>query len=102
MLDLYRIMSTSRNFTELQTIWKGWRDVSGKKMKEKYAEFVELSNQGIKELDLGTCGFFFHITSHDLFVCIKNRFGSIFYFTVSQHFVLLVITDNYLFIKCWQ
>nr|XP_034299426.1 uncharacterized protein LOC117680950 isoform X1 [Crassostrea gigas] len=51
--DLYRIMSTSRNFTELQTIWKGWRDVSGKKMKEKYAEFVELSNQGIKELDLG-------------------------------------------------
>lgn len=57
MLDLYRIMSTSRNFTELQTIWKGWRDVSGKKMKEKYAEFVELSNQGIKELDLGTCDF---------------------------------------------
>lgn len=50
-------MSTSRNFTELQTIWKGWRDVSGKKMKVKYAEFVELSNQGIKELDLGTCDF---------------------------------------------
>lgn len=58
MLDLYRIMSTSRNFTELQTIWKGWRDVSGKKMKEKYAEFVELSNQGIKELDLGTWDLF--------------------------------------------
>ena len=52
-LDMYRIISTSRNFTELKTIWKGWRDVSGKKMKNKYAEFVELSNQGIKELGLG-------------------------------------------------
>ncbi|XP_062576365.1 uncharacterized protein LOC134238260 [Saccostrea cucullata] len=51
--DMYRIMSTSRNFTELQTIWRGWRDVSGKKMKEKYAEFVKLSNQGIKELGRG-------------------------------------------------
>lgn len=46
-------MSSSRNYTELQTIWEGWRDVSGKKMKEKYAEFVKLSNQGIQELGLG-------------------------------------------------
>ncbi|XP_055997291.1 uncharacterized protein LOC130047084 isoform X2 [Ostrea edulis] len=51
--DMYRIMSSSRNYTELQTIWEGWRDVSGKKMKEKYAEFVKLSNQGIQELGLG-------------------------------------------------
>lgn len=34
-------------------IWKGWRDASGKKMKDKYAEFVKLSNEGIKELNMG-------------------------------------------------
>lgn len=34
-------------------IWKGWRDVSGKKMKDKYVEFVKLSNEGIQELNMG-------------------------------------------------
>lgn len=34
-------------------IWKGWRDASGKKMKDKYAEFVKLSNEGIQELNMG-------------------------------------------------
>lgn len=85
-------MSTSRNYTELQTIWKGWRDVSGKKMKEKYAEFVELSNQGIKELDLGTCDFLLKTWY------IKNRFAAMFFFTV-PHFGVVRKT---LFLKRWQ
>lgn len=87
MLDLYRIMSTSRNFTELQTIWKGWRDVSGKKMKEKYAEFVELSNQGIKELDLGTCDFSPYNYPHKTCLYIIKIITLVPYiFRVPQHF----------------
>lgn len=85
-------MSTSRNFTELQTIWKGWRDVSGKKMKEKYAEFVELSNQGIKELDLGTCDFLLKTWY------IKNRFAAMFFFTVPH----VGVVRKTLFLKRWQ
>lgn len=42
-------------------------------MKEKYAEFVELSNQGIKELDLGTCDFLLKTWY------IKNRFAAMFF-----------------------
>lgn len=53
IVDISRIMSSSRNYTELSMIWKGWRDVSGKKMKDKYAEFVKLSNEGIQELNMG-------------------------------------------------
>lgn len=46
-------MSSSRNYTELSMIWKGWRDATGKKTKDKYAEFVKLSNEGIQELNMG-------------------------------------------------
>lgn len=53
LIDISRIMSSSRNYTELSIIWKGWRDASGKKMKDKYAEFVKLSNEGVKELNMG-------------------------------------------------
>lgn len=53
IVDISRIMSSSRNYTELSMIWKGWRDASGKKMKDKYAEFVKLSNEGIQELNMG-------------------------------------------------
>lgn len=53
IVDISRIMSSSRNYTELSMIWKAWRDASGKKMKDKYAEFVKLSNEGIQELNMG-------------------------------------------------
>ena len=46
-------MSTSHDWEELTWAWKGWRDVTGRKMKDKYAEAVTLMNkaarkQGIK------------------------------------------------------
>lgn len=47
IVDIFRIMFFLRNYIELLMIWKGWRDVSGKKMKDKYVEFVKLSNEGI-------------------------------------------------------
>ena len=42
-------MANSRDFDTLQTVWKKWRDSSGKKMKKKYARFVELSNEGVRQ-----------------------------------------------------
>ena len=43
-------MGSSRNYTELEQLWVGWRNVTGKLMREKYAQFVELSNEGVREL----------------------------------------------------
>lgn len=53
IVDIFRIMFFLRNYIELLMIWKGWRDVSGKKMKDKYVEFVKLSNEGIQEFNMG-------------------------------------------------
>jgi peptidyl-dipeptidase A len=50
IIDLLELVATSRNYTELLTAWKGWRDATGKKMKEKYANFVRLSNEGVQQL----------------------------------------------------
>lgn len=47
-------MATSRNYSELEMVWKGWRDNSGRRMKDKYAKFVDLSNQAIQDLNQGT------------------------------------------------
>ncbi|XP_067687134.1 uncharacterized protein [Haliotis asinina] len=45
---LTRLMSSSRNYGELTKAWKGWRDQTGKKMKNMYAEFVSLNNEAIR------------------------------------------------------
>lgn len=52
--DVYKIMATSRNYSELEMVWKGWRENSGRRMKDKYAKFVDLSNQAIQDLNQGT------------------------------------------------
>lgn len=43
--DLTDIMATSRDYNELLFAWKGWRDASGKKMRNNYKRYVELSNK---------------------------------------------------------
>ena len=47
--DLYKILSKSRNYTELQFAWKGWRDATGPAMKSVYTEFVDVLNSGARE-----------------------------------------------------
>ena len=47
--DLERMMAESRNPDLLRLVWEGWRDVSGAKMKDMYAKFVELVNSGARE-----------------------------------------------------
>ncbi|XP_043911144.1 angiotensin-converting enzyme [Protopterus annectens] len=46
--DLQHIMATSRDYDELLFAWKGWRDASGKKIREKYKRYVELSNKAAR------------------------------------------------------
>jgi peptidyl-dipeptidase A len=48
-----RIMSTSRDPNELKDLWIGWHAIAPP-MRERNARFVELSNQGAKEIDLKT------------------------------------------------
>lgn len=43
--DLIDIMATSRDYDELLFAWKGWRDASGKQIKNNYKRYVELSNK---------------------------------------------------------
>lgn len=47
--DLTKILSKSRNYTELQFAWKEWRDATGPKMKSIYENFVQNLNTGAKE-----------------------------------------------------
>jgi len=53
--DLSRILATSTNPDELLDAWVGWHKISIP-MKEKYARFVQLSNQGAKELGFKDTG----------------------------------------------
>ena len=46
--DLTRMFSTSSNWKQLRLAWKGWRDVTGKKMKADYAEQVKLLNKAAR------------------------------------------------------
>jgi peptidyl-dipeptidase A len=53
--QLSDILAKSRNYAELTAAWKGWHDV-GAGMREDYTEFVQLANEGARELgfrDLG-------------------------------------------------
>ena len=41
-------MAESDDYDELALVWKRWHDVSKGEMKDLYAEFVELSNEGVR------------------------------------------------------
>ncbi|KAI8789456.1 Angiotensin-converting enzyme (ACE) [Biomphalaria glabrata] len=48
--DLTKIMAESRDYQLLLDVWKGWSDASGRKMKDLYPEYVELSNEAVQLL----------------------------------------------------
>ncbi len=50
-----RIMSTSRDPNQLLDVWKGWHAI-GPPMRQRYARFVELSNQGAREMGFKDTG----------------------------------------------
>ncbi|XP_069122365.1 angiotensin-converting enzyme-like [Argopecten irradians] len=41
------LMAKSRNYQELVAVWKGWRNATGKTMRSKYTEFVNVMNEAI-------------------------------------------------------
>ena len=47
--ELVNIMANSRNYDELLNAWWGWRNESGRKMRDTYRRFVELKNKGARE-----------------------------------------------------
>jgi peptidyl-dipeptidase A len=49
------IMGTSRDPNELKDLWTGWHKV-GAPMRQRYARFVELSNQGAREIGFKDTG----------------------------------------------
>jgi len=53
--ELSLIIATSRNADSLRMAWEGWRTVSPP-MKEDYARFVELSNEGARDLGFADLG----------------------------------------------
>jgi peptidyl-dipeptidase A len=50
-----KIMAESRDANELKAVWLGWHQV-GAPMRPRYARFVQLSNQGAKELGFKDTG----------------------------------------------
>lgn len=43
--DLTNIMADSRDYNDLRSAWKGWRDASGKTMRNDYNKYVGLMNE---------------------------------------------------------
>ena len=53
--DLEQRMATARDYDELLDYWSGWRSVAAP-MRDKYARFVELANEGAAELGYANVG----------------------------------------------
>lgn len=41
-------MKTSKDYDELKHVWSQWRDVTGKKVRSEFLEYVKLSNEAAK------------------------------------------------------
>ncbi|XP_062988088.1 angiotensin-converting enzyme [Elgaria multicarinata webbii] len=46
--ELTDTMAQSKDYDELRRSWKGWRDASGKKIRNQYKRYVELSNKAAR------------------------------------------------------
>jgi len=53
--DLTRLMATSRDASELRDAWAGWHMIA-RPMRKDFVRFVELSNQGARELGFKDTG----------------------------------------------
>ena len=53
--DLSRVLAKSRDFAELVLAWQGWHATAAP-MKDRYARYVELANEGAKEIGFDDVG----------------------------------------------
>ena len=54
--QLKEVLEKSRNYDELLAAWKGWHEAAGRPLRADYVRYVELANEGARELgykDLG-------------------------------------------------
>lgn len=42
------ILATSSNYDELAYVWREWRDVASKPMRDDYEMYIELSNKAAR------------------------------------------------------
>uniref|UniRef100_A0A0P4W2J2 Angiotensin-converting enzyme n=1 Tax=Scylla olivacea TaxID=85551 RepID=A0A0P4W2J2_SCYOL len=54
--ELTRILRTSRDYGELEHVWKMWRSASGRRMRGHYQQFVKLANKAAKLNDFENMG----------------------------------------------
>lgn len=47
--EIYGRFAKSRNYDELEYLWKSWRDSSGKKIRQDYKRYVALMTKAAKE-----------------------------------------------------
>ncbi len=47
--NITSIFHRSRDYNHLASIWRTWRDNSGKKIKDIYPDFIDLSNEAVRE-----------------------------------------------------
>ena len=53
--ELEKVLAESRDYDELLDVWQGWRTVSPP-MRDKYTRFVQLANEGARELGFDDLG----------------------------------------------
>lgn len=70
--DLNKIMAESRDYDELLFAWQGWRNASGREIRDSYKRYVELANFAAKSN--GQC------------LTIKQFLAVDFHFITFQHF----------------
>lgn len=54
--DITQEFENSRDEARLKRLWLGWRDATGKKMKNLYKDFVSLSNEAVRTLGYADTG----------------------------------------------
>ncbi|KAL8582094.1 hypothetical protein ACOMHN_004014 [Nucella lapillus] len=54
--DVTRTFETSRDETVLRRLWSGWRDQTGKKMRQLYAQFVSIINEAVRMIGYADIG----------------------------------------------
>uniref|UniRef100_A0A0B7ANC9 Angiotensin-converting enzyme n=1 Tax=Arion vulgaris TaxID=1028688 RepID=A0A0B7ANC9_9EUPU len=54
--DITRLMVSSRDYDLLATLWTGWRNETGRKMKNLFTNYVKLSNEAVQFLGFQDAG----------------------------------------------
>ncbi|HVN41684.1 MAG TPA: M2 family metallopeptidase, partial [Steroidobacteraceae bacterium] len=54
--QLKAVLETSRNYEELLEAWRGWHEAAGRPLRADYTRYVELSNEGARDMGYADLG----------------------------------------------